>query len=258
MVMPILLSPWKGGTPRKLCRELGMLLRLPEEMKLIDSQRNKHRTLVNWGVSTPFTGFSHILNKAPAVATASNKLATFRILKDAGIPTLEFTTDRAEAVKWLVNSSVFCHTQLHGHGGSGLKLVLKGETELSSAKVYTKNFPKSVESRTHVIKGLSFVHHMYVEKKRVGPDRYEDFGLDEKPDNYIRTYDNGWIFARNVVEDGHAVKLAMQVMDCLQLDYAAVDIMRKGGKWVVGEVNTAPGLEGQSLKFYVENLRKII
>lgn len=260
MLKPILLSPWKGGTPRRLCKELGMALFRPEDMtQIMDTPlRIKHTTLVNWGVSAPFTGFAKILNRAPAVATACNKLATFRVLKDAHIPTLDFTTDREEALKWLPDYSVFCHTLLSGHGGSGLKLVLKGEKDLPTAKVYTKNFPKTVESRTHIIKGVSFVHHMYMEKKRINPDRYDDFGITEKPDNYIRTYDNGWIFARNVVEDGHAVELAQKTIEVLHLDYGAVDILRKGGKWVVGEVNTAPGLEGQSLNFYVEHLRSLL
>jgi hypothetical protein len=259
-VKPILLSPWKGGTPRRLCNALGMSLKTPQEMDgvLDNPARCRYTTLVNWGVSTPYTGFQKVLNRAPAVASAANKLTCFRVLTDANIPTLEFTTRKDEALKWLPDSSVFCHTRLQGHGGSGLKLVLKGQTELPSAKVYTKNFPKKTESRTHVIRGLGFVHHMYVEKRRINPERYEDFGLDEKPDNYIRTYDNGWIFARNVQEDDHAVELALKTCEVLNLDYAAVDIMRRGGKWVVGEVNTAPGLEGLSLKFYIEHLQAII
>jgi RimK-like ATP-grasp domain len=259
-VKPILLSPWKGGTPRRLCNALGMSLRVPSEMEeVLDyPSRTRYTTLVNWGVSTPYTGFQKILNRAPAVASAANKLTCFRVLTDAGVPTLEFTKDRAEATKWLVDNSVFCHTQLHGHGGSGLKLVLKGETELPQAKVYTRNFAKKTESRTHVIRGPGFVHHMYVEKRRIKEDRYEDFGLEEKPDNYIRTYENGWIFARNVTEDDHAVNLALKTAEVLNLDYCAVDIMRRGGKYVVGEVNTAPGLEGLSLKFYIEHLRSII
>jgi RimK-like ATP-grasp domain len=254
----IMVSPWKGGTPRRLCKALDLTLMSIQEMQERHRDSDKHRTLVNWGVSAPFPGFGNTLNRAPAVATAANKLATFRILKSAKIPTLEFTKDKNEALKWLEYASVICHTNLHGHGGSGLELVHKGGAELPPAKVYTKYFAKKTEARVHVIKGLSWVEHLYLEKRRIGRERWAEFDIEESPTTYIRTYENGWIFARNVVEDSHAVKLAMLTMECLHLDYAAVDIMRRGGTYVVGEVNTAPGLEGQSLEFYVNNLRKII
>src|SRR5438128_2711102 len=120
----LMVSPWKGGTPRRLCKALNLSLLSISEMESIPSDR--HRTLVNWGVSRPFTGFGKVLNRAAAVATASNKLATFRILKDAKIPTLEFTKSQEEATGWLGSSSVICHTNLHGHGGSGLEIVHKG------------------------------------------------------------------------------------------------------------------------------------
>jgi hypothetical protein len=254
----IMVSPWKGGTPRRLCNALGLLLKTPNQLKLDDPNKKSQRTLINWGCSVPYSSYGKVLNTPPAVASASNKLTCFRILTDAHIPTLEFTVSKEVAKKWLPSASVIAHTDLHGHSGSGLQHIEKGATELPDAKVYTRYFAKKSECRVHVIRGVTFVEHMYLEKKRISPDRYAEFGLTESPTTYIRTYENGWIFARDVIEDNEAIKLAYRTVETLRLDYAAVDIMKKGMTYVVGEVNTAPGLEGQALDFYVRNLRKLI
>lgn len=261
MLMNILVSPWKGGTPRRLANALKLNLRTPKELSRIQFKSGHLRYLINWGCIAPIQiGQIHTLNRAPAVASAANKLATFRILTENKVPTLEFTKDKEVAKTWLPNHSVFAHTDLHGHSGSGLVLIPKGSKELPDAKVYTKYFPKKVESRVHVFRSglLGQFDALYLQKKRVSKERYDEFGLKETPTTYVRTYQNGWIFAREVEEDKKAIDLACRTAALLQLDYGAVDIMSVEDKYVVGEVNTAPGLEGECLAFYVNHFKRAI
>lgn len=259
MLANLMVSPWKGGTPRRLARALGLNLRTPREIERVTFRPGKIGFLVNWGCIVPITvGQNRILNRAPAVASAANKLTTFRLLTEAKVPTLEFTRDVQEAAKWLPNHSVVTHTDLHGHSGSGIVLVPKGSKELPDGKVYTKYFPKKTECRVHVFKVGDEYETLYLEKKRISKERYEEFGIDKSPTTFIRTHSNGWIFARQVEPDPKALGLAVSTLKLLQLDYGAVDIMSIGDKYVVGEVNTAPGLEGECLEFYVNHFKRVL
>lgn len=266
----IILSPWRGGTPRRLAKALGLILRTPdmmrEDIERYESLKNKKlvhlkpiKTIVNWGCSCPTPMGDKVLNRAPAVAAASNKLRTFKILHEKKIPTLEYTKERKIAEEWHQNHSVIAHVDVHGHSGSGLVLWKKEDTsKCPEAQVYTKYFPKKTECRIHVIRTADGFKHMYLEKRRIRKERYADFGLTDTPDTYIRTYENGWIFARQVEEDVTAVALAKITMSTLLLDYAAVDILKRNNQYLIGEVNTAPGLEGESLQFYIDHLKTMI
>lgn len=254
----VLLSPWRGGTPRRLCRALGLYLRTPDQFKSVSVPNIG--TLVNWGCSLGGIKAKKILNQPHLVTAAASKLMSFRVLESAKLPTLEFTTDQNMAESWRKVASVFAHTDTHAHSAQGLTLLKKEGTDPTiSAKVYTKLFPKMVESRTHLFRTNEGFDHLYLEKRRVLADRYEEFDLKESPTTYIRTYANGWIFAREVQEDSGAIELAKKAAALFKLDYCAVDIMKdKKGNYVVGEINTAPGLEGKALDFYVSHLLKVI
>lgn len=253
----VLLSPWRGGTPRRLCKHLGLYLRTPEQIRAIPVPHIG--TLVNWGCSLSVPA-RKTFNRASLVAAAASKLMSFRVLENAKLPTLEFTTDRNMAESWRDVASVFAHTDPHAHSAQGLTLIKKGTGDaLPDAKVYTKYFPKTVESRTHIIRTDKGFDHMYMEKRRVLENRYAEFGLKESPSTFVRTWGNGWIFAREVQEDGGAVELALKAAAAFKLDYCAVDIMKdKKGTYVVGEINTAPGLEGKALEFYVSHLEQML
>src|SRR6185437_2890927 len=216
----VLLSPWKGGTPRRLCNALGLYLRTPDQFRAHPLARVG--TLVNWGNYARDIESRRVLNAPQAVASACSKLMTFRILSDAKIPTLEYTTDRNLATGWTEVASVFAHINPHAHSAQGLELIRKGadKSTVPAAKVYTKYFPKSVESRTHVIreKDGSF-RHLYLEKRRVSKERYDEFDLEESPTTFIRTWANGWIFAREVMEDSQAIDLAIKTLALFKLDY---------------------------------------
>lgn len=256
--MKILLSPWRGGTPKRLAAAINAYVRTPDRF---DKPRAVTPSLIlNWGCSKVLPFRCAVLNHASKVAIASNKLRTFKALSEAKIPTLEWTTDVAEALKWHKTSSVIGHHNLHGHSGSGLTLFKKADKEVPAAcKVYTKYFPKKVECRVICVRSGDSYATFYMEKKRVREDRYAEFDISESPTTYVRTHSNGWIYARDVQDDPKALELAIRAMDHLKLDYGAVDIMKDAkGNYVVGEINTAPGLEGQALSWFSVQLGRLI
>lgn len=222
--------------------------------------QNKTGLIVNWGCSRVLGAGPKILNPASAVACACNKLSCLKRLHDKVVPTLEYTLERSKAEEWLKKSSVIGHFNLHAHSGQGLTIFKKGAAvDRDDIKLYTKYFPKKVEARVHCVQQADGKYKcLYLEKGRVSEGRWSEFDLTESPQTYIRTWDNGWIFKRNVNTDLQACNIAAKAMDACGLAYGAVDIMFKDDVYVVGEINTAPGLEGQCLAFYVTNLGEMI
>src|SRR6185312_65427 len=257
MAMKLILSPWRGGTPRRLAASLNAVVRTPEKF---DKPRLVTPSLIlNWGCGKVLPVRCRVLNHASRVAVAANKLRTFQALSEAKIATLEWTKDVAEALKWHKTSSVIGHHNLHGHSGSGLTLFKKGEGGPSSCKVYTKYFPKRVECRVLCVRSGDTYSTFYMEKKRVLENRYKEFDISEAPTTFVRTYSNGWIYSREVPDDPKAMELAIRAMKAMKLDYGAVDVMKDTkGNYVVGEVNTAPGLEGQALSWFSLCLGRLI
>lgn len=201
-----------------------------------------------------------MLNPGSAVALAANKLSCLRKLSEKAVPTLEHTLEQMRAETWLSSSSVIGHHNLHAHSGQGLELFKKGTAiTRKDIKLFTRYFPKKTECRVHCIQQADGKYRsLYLEKKRVKADRFTEFNLEASPQTWIRTWDNGWIFARDVSVNLAAVELAATAMSAVGLAYGAVDIMFNEEKMIVGEINTAPGLEGQCLAFYIAHLGSMI
>ena len=81
---------------------------------------------------------------------------------------------------------------------------------------------------------------------------------DEDVDWQIRNYTNGFIYMReNFTWPKDVEKQALAAVKTLQLEWGAVDVIWNdhAQKAYVLEVNTAPGLEGQTLKIYANVLK---
>jgi len=83
----------------------------------------------------------------------------------------------------------------------------------------------------------------------------------ENRDNQIRNHANGWVFAQpTAAVPDDVLSEAIKAVEYLGLDFGAVDIIvgRDDGKPYVLEVNTSPGLQGETtLKFYAEAVDKL-
>lgn len=213
--------------------------------------KNDH-IIINWGNSQKMPWYVNgirILNDPPAVAKAVDKIATLTILKQKNVSVPEFFTDINLAKESVRNgNTVFCRTKTRASGGDGI-IIAKTENEVVNAPLYTNYKKKKAEYRVAVVDGV--VIDFMQKKKR------QDWNVEEKGEinQFIRSHDNGWIFARENVNPPELVlDLAKKSVEALELDFGSVDIIfnETENKAYTLEVNTAPGLEegGTSLERY--------
>lgn len=195
-----------------------------------------------------------ILNKTASVEVAGNKLHALQKLQSSGIAVPEFTTDINVANRWLQSyETVVERHELRGNSGEGIRIVNLDDEDMPStvqrAPLYTKFIPKTAEFRVHVFRGEVID---YIEKKRIAADR--------RPENfnkYVSSVHQGWVFARTGIMENTAVKeIAIKAVNCLGLDFGAVDVIYYEGRPYVLEVNTAPGLAGTTLVKYANAFRR--
>jgi biotin carboxylase len=222
-----------------------------------DTYRHRQGTvLINWGNTNP-VGFIHdmndLLNPPENVRNASNKLTAFDLFRRGEVPTVEWTVAQNVAQEWVNEGhTVFARTSLAGHSGEGIVVVREGE-QVPRAPLYTKYKKKANEFRVHIFNGMEIAIQ---EKKRANNAEIEgDAAL-------IRSHHHGWNFCREglsiLTQENEELRerleqLALDAINALGLDFGAVDIIynSRDDQFYVLEVNTAVGLEGQTLTDYV-------
>lgn len=215
--------------------------------------RQRH-IVINWGNSDGSRWLqraTRLLNHPANVRIASDKVLTFARLAENRIQIPDTTTSRDVARQWLMDGpkfpgklhAVVCRTLTRASEGRGIVLARTPE-EIVPAPLYTRYTPKESEFRVHVMCGKI----IDVQMKR----RRRDFQGDNPIARYIRNHQFGWVFCRNQVEIPEDSKdQALKSVRELGLDFGAVDIgYHSTYGCVVYEVNTAPGLEGQTLENY--------
>lgn len=212
------------------------------------------KLVVNWGASNmPNFDNCIVLNDPSAVKIASDKLKFFDTVKnDVTIP--EYTTEKSVAEQWSKDGAiVVCRETLTGHSGQGIYVAedfLQFSSYLHKAfKIYTKYVPKADEYRIHVFNGAVIDMQRKAMKK----------GHPVKPNFKVRTHRNGFVFVRENV-DPHPLVLeeALKAVEVTGLDFGAVDVIWNNyrEKAYVLEINTAPGLEGQTVSTYMKAIEE--
>ncbi len=209
----------------------------------------------NWGHYAALRGVE-VINHWDRIGNAQNKLTALRILRENGVAVPAFTASKEQAKEFFTQrrSVVFCRTLLNSHGGRGI-VIARSPEELVNAPLYTKYFPKRVEYRVHVFKGKIID---IAQKRLVNQERRA--AIEATRNQLIRNLENGWIYARAGLEISEDVKQAcIKACNLLQLDFGAVDCaVDDEGKYVIFEVNTAPGLEGTTLTSYANAIKAYI
>lgn len=210
--------------------------------------------IVNWGVGDD-TKFPEIdkeftlFNCPDAVVRAVNKHTAFKIWAGHSVQTVPWTSNKAIAQGWLdTGGTVIARKLLTGHEGNGIVVIEKGE-KLIDAPLYSKYIFKVREFRVHATRTHAFASHMKIKDPKVdAPKTWK-----------VRSYANGFIFQRNNVPQSAARDLlAVQAVETLGLDFGAVDIIEdKQGNFYILEVNTAPGIEGQSTEAYAIAIKEL-
>ena len=210
--------------------------------------------IINWGChnSGIIDPRYRVLNPPSAVIAASNKLRTFRILEEYDVPTPRWTTEREIALDF--RFPIYCRTTVRGSQGRGIVLA-HSPAEMVEAEVYTESIPYHQEFRVHVFNGKILT---VIEKRRMSRERLDDEGISEA-DMYVRNHKNGWVFCRGDVTPSDSMLSACQeAVSALDLDFGAVDVVvdSEGNPYIL-EINTAPGLEGTTIKEYADEIESV-
>jgi glutathione synthase/RimK-type ligase-like ATP-grasp enzyme len=245
--MSIKIYPYKQGSrsARALADTLGgRVLRLQGS-----TYRYRERdTIINWGNSTTFRfdeQMINFINKSHLCRGASNKLSAFTQMSFEGVQIPEFWTNREEIPDDAF--PIVCRTILNGHSGAGI-VIANNRGEIVNAPLYVKYMKKRDEYRIHA--GLHGIISIQRKATRNG----------EPPlDTRIRNHNNGYVFIRgDVAPPEQVIEQARFAVNSLGLDFGAVDIIYNHHYQLatVLEVNTAPGLEGQTVIDYANYFRE--
>lgn len=246
--MAIRISAYKDSSQgaQELGRRCGILLATPQQIR----KYNVFTHVINWGCAEGKVDGDY-LNPPEAVQRTCNKLEAYMYMLDAGVMIPTFTVDREVAQTWWDDGYiVICRTMLRASRGRGMVLASQAAgVPLVNAELYTMYVKKADEYRIHCMRGE--IIDVQQKRRRRG---HEDT-------NYkVRSYNNGWVFCH---EDVHAPECvgdnALRAVNSLGLDFGAVDVgyNNYAAEPTVYEVNSAPGIEGQTLDNYYEALLNI-
>lgn len=217
------------------------------------------KKVINWG-STELPKEivkCTVINKPDAIALTVNKLSFFnKIIGNVWCP--EFTTDLQKALEWLgAGHEVVARTVLNGSGGKGIIMMDKGMEKFPKAPLYVKYIPKTEEYRIHIVRNKL----IDVQRKTLNKAKLAELGIAAEDINFkVRNLENGFIYQReNVHPDQTVLNAAAEAVAVSGLDFGAVDLVvhSKTKKPYVLEINTAPGLQGQTVDNYAKAFKEL-
>lgn len=213
--------------------------------------------IINWGNSA-LADRATVNRDGTKLERATNKLLFFKHLKGKGL-TPDFWTNREEIPDEAF--PIVCRTTLTGHSGAGI-VIADTRSDLVNAPLYTQYVKKQDEYRVHVGR----VWHDYGVGTAVaigvqGEYTTKIIGVQQKkrrldhpnPNWKVRNHQNGFIYARDNINPPQAVlDAAKETLALLDIDFGAVDVLwnEHQSKAFVLEINTAPGLEGETVNDY--------
>lgn len=268
MRVRFLVHKFGSSAPRELCDALRMDYPTTKRLKVSETTfvPNYNDVIVNWGCiklptlwGTGSNDFS-MLNGIPNVNDSSHRIRSLTKMKEAGVNVPEFTIQSDVAQQWLDSGRiVIARESTRSFGGRGITVVENSSLPLGQA-LYTRYRPKRREYRVHVFRavpgGELSIINVQQKRRRTG-FREANPTVDSK----IRSYANGWVFAREgVVAPESVVSQSILAVQALGLDFAAVDVgwTEQGDIATVYECNTAPGLKGTSIFLYANAIRSYI
>ena len=245
--------PYKQGSrsAKALADALGGKVLKLEGSKYI---RKQDDVVINWGNSNAPARLGVVLNMPAFVELASNKLTFFQTVPADVIPPFWTTIEDIPNDVFEKDGMVVCRTILSGHSGAGIVLA-DARASLVNARLYVKYIKKQDEYRIHLGKhpqGFTSVISLQRKARRADVDN---------PNWQLRNHQNGFVYVRNNVfppDDVRAV--AFKAFDATGLDFGAVDVIwnEHQQKAYVLEVNTAPGMEGQTIEDYAHFFRSFV
>lgn len=261
--------PYKAGS--QSCAQLSLYTQIPR-IKLENSKYvgRPDKTVINWGNPNPpeCINDSFIVNPAHAIQTVNNKLTFFQQMSESedAPRTPQWTLNKEVVRQWLRDGkTAFARTKLRAHSGRGIVDVINEEVldGVRDGTLFVMYVPKKQEWRIHLMRHKDHRNEWSVvaQQKKVRPridedDRNVIIEVDVPVNWRVRNHDNGFIFERNggSVPPADVIQQACRALNASGLDFGAADVIynERQGKAYVLEINSAPGLEGQTIIDYVE------
>lgn len=181
--------------------------------------------VVNWGAGNDFPPSVRVLNRQ----VAHNKFGELRKLAEKGVPVPEHSLSKPSPYTgWLARTRN--HTEA--------KDLLAG---ITTGDYYTKYVETTREFRIHIANGVSIRAAVKLPRIPNPHPRFRSWTAGWKLD-----YGASGEYMRQAYRD-----VAKKAVAALGYDFGAVDLaVKPDGTVVVFEVNSAPGLEGNSIGAY--------
>lgn len=203
---------------------------------------------INWGdpdAPRPATPGLTLFNYCDLRA-ASNKKTFFQKMKEEHSDLIpEFWTDRSDIPADVY--PVVCRTTLAGHSGEGI-VIADTVDQLVDAPLYTRYVKKKDEYRVHCGLRNDGIETIAVQRKA-----RKSAVPDEQVNWKVRNLAGGFIYQREgFTVPSIVIEAAHHSLRTAGIDFGAVDILfnEHEGKAYAIEINTAPGLEGQTVDDY--------
>jgi hypothetical protein len=248
MLTSVFIYPYKAGSKgsKRLADKVGKLIKL----KGSRFRPSPRKTIINWGARWLPEDYNkcNVINHPVQVEGVGDKLKFFRTMGASKLVP-EWTTDADVAREW--EAMVVCRTMLNASGGAGIVLA-GGDTEqaIVNAPLYTRYVKKKDEYRVHIF------NNQPIDVQKKAKVRGEEVHYQ------IRNRANGFIYMRGGIAPPEAViKAASDVMLFFpRLHFGAVDVIyntREERAYVL-EVNSAPGLEGETVDSYAQVIKEMM
>lgn len=210
--------------------------------------------LVCWGATVPELDGVRVLN---SMDVPMNKFKQAELLIKAGVPTIEVRRkDEGHSHANLIKAGYIPRSNFHV-GGEDLLFGVQ------NVGFYTKKMNLSNEYRIHSFNGKSIRAGQKI--VREGFNKVDNEAGWKPNANmahpWVRSFDGGWRINYDGFQSTQAMRgIAHKAITALGLTFGAVDIGQRteDNKFIVLEVNTAPGIEGGSLAAYVRAIKKWI
>jgi hypothetical protein len=232
--------------------------------------------VINWGNVDPslvngWPAQPINYNQAAQLKGASNKKLFFELMYGANLSSIipRFWVNKEDIPDDAF--PVVCRTVLAGHSGDGI-VIANDYEHLVNAPLYVQYIKKKDEYRVHVGRKTS----SNPETAATPPGSAEEAVArtsiiaiqrkarrldtpDEDVNWKVRNHANGFVFVRGGVSPHpDVIDAARSALLASGLDFGAVDVIynEEKAKAYVLEINTAPGLEGQTVEDYAQFFRQ--
>lgn len=218
--------------------------------------------VINWGntdraVLDHYRG-TRLLNGMD-LRNATNKLNFFRSMTDADcgdiIPQYWEMGAQIPDEMFAGDNAVVCRTVLAGHSGEGI-VIANNRNELVRAPLFTQYIKKQQEFRIHVGRNNNGQSIIIAAQRKARNRAVEDANVNWQ----VRNHSNGFIYTREgfVVPDA-VYRAAERALAATAIDFGGVDVVynERSGRAYVLEINTACGLEGQTVTDYANFFRSL-